>query len=74
MNLKGRIEKLENKFLPGKGVHVIELGKRGPEEQAIQRYCAENGITIEDLDNRGPESLIIFLNIFQAVTDSKSSN
>ena len=65
MNLKGRIENLENKFLPRKGVHVIELEEGETEEQAIQRYCAENGITVEDLDNRGPESLIIFLNTFK---------
>ena len=60
MNLNGRIEKLESKLMPGNGVHVINPNNGETEEQATQRYCAENGITIEELYN--PKSLVVFLN------------
>jgi len=59
MNLKGRIEKLENKLRPGNGVTVINLEKGETNEKATQRYCADNDITTEELDNQS--SLTVFL-------------
>ena len=50
MNLNHRIKKFENKFRPGNGVTVIELEKGETNEQATQRYCAENDITPEELN------------------------
>ena len=61
MTLKGRVEKLENKFLPGNGVHVIDPKVGETTEQATRRYCAENRFTVKELGNRGPESLVILL-------------
>ena len=59
MTLKGRVEKLENKFLPGNGVTIISLEKGETNKQALKRYSAENGIDAERLDH--PDSLNIFL-------------
>ena len=59
MNLNKRVENLENKFRPGNGVTVIQLGKGETNEQALKRYSAENGIDAERLDH--PDSLNIFL-------------
>ena len=62
MNLNRRIEKLENKLMPGNGVYIIDMKEGENTEQAQKRYCVENGITVEDLDNLGPNSLVILLN------------
>ena len=66
MNLKRRIEKLENKNMSGiNGLHIIELEEYGEtNDQAIQRYCAEKGFDVEEFENRAPGSLAIILNKF----------
>ena len=59
MNLNHRVKKLENKSIPGDGFIVIELKLDETNEQALKRYCSENGITAGELDH--PESLTVFL-------------
>ena len=59
MNLNKRIETLEKKSRPGNGVTAIRLKKGETNEQALKRYCAENGIDAERLEH--PDSLNIFL-------------
>ena len=62
MNLNRRIEKLENKLMPGNGVYIIDMKEGENTEQAQQRYCVENGITVEDLGDLVPGSMVIFVN------------
>ena len=53
MNLNKRIQNLENKSNPGTGLIIIPLKKGETKEQALERYCDENGVTKEELDRRG---------------------
>ena len=59
MNLKGRVQKLEIKSMPGNGVTVISLEKGETNDQALNRYCAKNEITVEDLKRQS--ELTVFL-------------
>ncbi len=59
MNLNRRVEKLENKAMPGYGVTVINLEKNETEDQAKQRYCSTNDISVGKLEAQS--KLTIFL-------------
>ncbi len=59
MNLNRRVGKLENKLLPGNGVTAIELEKDESEDQAVQRYCAAEGISVDKLNAQS--KMIVFL-------------
>ena len=53
MNLNRRIESLENKSTLEPGLIIIPLEKGKTKEQALKRYCDENGVTKEELDRQG---------------------
>ena len=59
MNLNKRIECLGNKSFQGKGLTVIKLKLDETKEQALERYCSENGVTAGKLDH--PESITVYL-------------
>lgn len=64
LNLKRRIDKLEETDQPGGQIHVIELSYGGDEDEARKKYCAENKVKV------GPNDLIIYIRKF-ANSESK---
>ncbi len=59
MNLSRRVESLESKARPGKGVTVIKMQQSETNEQAEKRYCAENAITTKELSSQS--EITVFL-------------
>ena len=71
MTIKRRIERLENKHLSNHPRYAFLLGDGETEEEAKQRYCAENEVSMNELEEA---CLIIRLVALTASGDVKEGN